>query len=90
VATNHIPQAATRRKSTQAHVGIGAGVSARTGSKMSPGRLANALTSNGMRPRTVSPSASPTTAIPGPLRTVKGMISTPTVPDFSIARTRSR
>src|SRR5439155_20122678 len=72
-AAYHIPQAATRRKSTQAHVGIGAGVSARTGSKASPGRLANALTRSGMRPRTVSPSARPTTAMPGPLRTVNGI-----------------
>ena len=36
-----MPQATTTRKSTQAHVGIGAGVSARAGSKASPGRLAN-------------------------------------------------
>jgi hypothetical protein len=72
-APYHMPHATTTRKSTQAHVGIGAGVSARIGSKASPGRLANALTSREMRPLTVSPSARPTTAMPGPLRTVNGI-----------------
>src|SRR5689334_18960586 len=44
VATYHMPHATTTRKSTQAHVGMGAGVSARVGSNASPGRLAKALT----------------------------------------------
>src|SRR5262249_7551143 len=76
MAPYHMLHATMERNSTQAQVGIGAGVSARTGSKLSPGRLAKALTSSGTRPRIVSPSDRPTTAMPGPLRTVKGISST--------------
>src|SRR2546422_7926450 len=73
MAPYHMAQAATTRVSTHAQVGIGAGVSARVGSNVSPRRLENAFTRMGTRPRIVSSPDSPTTSIPGPFRTLNAI-----------------
>src|SRR5215475_1883058 len=66
-----------------------AGVSARPGANTSPRRLSYAFTRIGTRPWTTSCLRKPTTAMPGPFRTTKGISWFPAAPSPSDARTRS-